>query len=33
MDAQWVDEFHHALRVTAGGDKTGYYSDFNGINI
>jgi maltooligosyltrehalose trehalohydrolase len=31
MDAQWVDEFHHALRVTAGGDKTGYYSDFNGI--
>jgi maltooligosyltrehalose trehalohydrolase len=31
MDAQWVDEFHHALRVTAGGDKTGYYSDFNGV--
>ncbi len=31
MDAQWIDEFHHALRVTAGGDKTGYYSDFNGI--
>ncbi len=20
MDAQWVDEFHHALRVTAGQD-------------
>ncbi|WP_461451942.1 malto-oligosyltrehalose trehalohydrolase [Mucilaginibacter sp.] len=32
MDAQWIDEFHHALRVTAGGDKNGYYSDFNGIN-
>jgi maltooligosyltrehalose trehalohydrolase len=31
MDAQWVDEFHHALRITAGGDKTGYYADFNGI--
>ncbi|WP_207535435.1 malto-oligosyltrehalose trehalohydrolase [Desertivirga arenae] len=28
MDAQWVDEFHHALRVTAGGDRNGYYSDF-----
>ena len=31
MDAQWIDEFHHALRVTAGGDRQGYYSDFNGI--
>jgi len=31
MDAQWIDEFHHALRVTAGGDRTGYYQDFNGI--
>lgn len=31
MDAQWLDEFHHALRVTAGGERTGYYSDFNGI--
>jgi maltooligosyltrehalose trehalohydrolase len=31
MDAQWIDEFHHALRVTAGGETTGYYSDFNGI--
>lgn len=31
MDAQWIDEFHHALRVTAGGDTTGYYSDFSGI--
>ena len=32
MDAQWVDEFHHALRVTSGQEKTGYYSDFNGID-
>lgn len=31
MDAQWVDEFHHALRVTAGGSRTGYYEDFEGI--
>jgi maltooligosyltrehalose trehalohydrolase len=31
MDAQWVDEFHHALRVTAGGERNGYYEDFNGI--
>lgn len=31
MDAQWVDEFHHALRVTTGQEKSGYYSDFNGI--
>lgn len=32
MDAQWMDEFHHTLRVAAGQNKTGYYSDFNGIN-
>jgi maltooligosyltrehalose trehalohydrolase len=31
MDAQWIDEFHHALRVTAGGERNGYYSDFEGI--
>ena len=31
MDAQWVDEFHHALRVTAGEARSGYYSDFSGI--
>jgi maltooligosyltrehalose trehalohydrolase len=31
MDAQWIDEFHHALRVTAGGDRSGYYTDFTGI--
>jgi maltooligosyltrehalose trehalohydrolase len=32
MDAQWVDEFHHTLRVAASGEKNGYYSDFNGIS-
>lgn len=31
MDGQWIDEFHHALRVTSTGEKTGYYSDFDGI--
>jgi len=31
MDAQWIDEFHHALRVSAGQEQNGYYSDFNGI--
>ncbi|QDW26278.1 malto-oligosyltrehalose trehalohydrolase [Pedobacter sp. KBS0701] len=31
MDAQWVDEFHHALRVCTGQAKEGYYSDFNGV--
>lgn len=31
MDSQWIDEFHHALRVTAGEPRKGYYSDFNGI--
>ena len=31
MDAQWIDEFHHSLRVTATGEQTGYYSDFSGI--
>ena len=32
MDAQWVDEFHHALRIAAGEPRTGYYSDFTGID-
>jgi maltooligosyltrehalose trehalohydrolase len=32
MDAQWNDEFHHALRVTAGGERHGYYADYDGIN-
>jgi maltooligosyltrehalose trehalohydrolase len=32
MDAQWVDEFHHALWVNATGEKQGYYSDFTGVH-
>ncbi|UKT65686.1 malto-oligosyltrehalose trehalohydrolase [Pedobacter mucosus] len=31
LNAQWVDEFHHALRVASGQEKTGYYADFNGV--
>ncbi|EMR00889.1 malto-oligosyltrehalose trehalohydrolase [Cesiribacter andamanensis] len=31
LDAQWIDEFHHALRVSAGQEPTGYYADFAGI--
>lgn len=31
MAAQWNDEFHHALRVTSGQEKTGYYTDFSGV--
>jgi len=33
MDAQWIDEFHHALRVTAGEPASGYYEDFGGIKL
>lgn len=31
MDAQWIDEFHHSLRVASGNEQNGYYADFNGI--
>lgn len=31
MHAQWVDEFHHALRVSSGQERSGYYSDFEGV--
>jgi maltooligosyltrehalose trehalohydrolase len=31
MNGQWIDEFHHALRITAGEAPAGYYSDFKGI--
>jgi maltooligosyltrehalose trehalohydrolase len=31
MQAQWIDEFHHALRVAAGKRPIGYYSDFDGM--
>jgi maltooligosyltrehalose trehalohydrolase len=31
MDGQWIDEFHHALRVSSGQERSGYYSDFEPI--
>ncbi|MGB3064350.1 malto-oligosyltrehalose trehalohydrolase [Sphingobacterium thalpophilum] len=31
MDAQWLDEFHHALRVAVGEARRGYYEEFDGI--
>jgi maltooligosyltrehalose trehalohydrolase len=31
MDAQWSDDFHHALHAALTGEKSGYYSDFGGL--
>jgi len=31
LDAQWCDDFHHALHVLLTGEKTGYYADFGKI--
>ena len=28
LDAQWLDDFHHALRTLITGDRAGYYADF-----
>ena len=28
LDAQWSDDFHHALFSVISGERTGYYSDF-----
>jgi maltooligosyltrehalose trehalohydrolase len=28
MDAQWSDDFHHAVHVTLTGEQQGYYRDF-----
>ena len=28
LDAQWSDDFHHALHVALTGDTSGYYADF-----
>jgi len=28
LDAQWSDDFHHALHCVLTGEKTGYYADF-----
>jgi maltooligosyltrehalose trehalohydrolase len=31
LDAQWADDFHHALHSAMTGETVGYYVDFNGI--
>jgi maltooligosyltrehalose trehalohydrolase len=31
MDAQWCDDFHHALHVLLTGERHGYYEDFGHI--
>ncbi len=28
LDAQWSDDFHHALHTVLTGERTGYYADF-----
>ncbi|MGI8688245.1 MAG: malto-oligosyltrehalose trehalohydrolase, partial [Thermomicrobiales bacterium] len=32
MDAQWSDDFHHALHVLLTGERRGYYADFTGVD-
>ena len=31
IDAQWSDDFHHAVHTLLTREKTGYYADFGGI--
>jgi maltooligosyltrehalose trehalohydrolase len=31
LDAQWSDDFHHALHVALTGERDGYYEDFAGL--
>ncbi len=31
LDAQWSDDFHHALHTTLTGEREGYYEDFAGF--
>jgi maltooligosyltrehalose trehalohydrolase len=31
VDAQWSDDFHHALHVALTGERTGYYEDYDGL--
>ncbi len=32
MDAQWNDDFHHALHTVLTGERKGYYQDFGGFH-
>jgi maltooligosyltrehalose trehalohydrolase len=31
IDAQWSDDFHHALHGVLTGERSGYYADFGGL--
>jgi maltooligosyltrehalose trehalohydrolase len=31
LDAQWNDDFHHALHTLLTGEQSGYYRDFGGV--
>jgi len=31
LDAQWNDDFHHALHTALTGERDGYYQDFSGV--
>ncbi len=32
LDAQWSDDFHHALHALLTGERTGYYTDFGRLD-
>ena len=32
LDAQWSDDFHHAVYVNLTGDTSGYYADFDSLD-
>ena len=31
IDAQWCDDFHHALHTALSGERSGYYTDFGSL--
>jgi maltooligosyltrehalose trehalohydrolase len=31
LDAQWTDDFHHAVHVALTGENQGYFADFGGV--
>jgi len=31
LDAQWCDDFHHAVHAALTGERQGYYADFGGV--
>ncbi|MEM0129730.1 MAG: malto-oligosyltrehalose trehalohydrolase [Thermoplasmata archaeon] len=33
LDAQWADDFHHALHVALTGERDGYYADFSPMDL